>query len=80
MGQLFPEDDHYPLEAQVKTLADDELLDFWEEAQFLDKAAAEHAIPAPASQARYERVILQELMLRSCMRGAAPRPAPAPEA
>lgn len=57
----------------MKTLADDELLDFWEEAQFLERSMAEQAVPSPASQLEYERIILQELMLRSCMRGAGPR-------
>ena len=70
MGQYFPENDQYPLEDQVKTLADDELLDFWEEAQFLDRPFTEEATPAPMNQFEYERIILQELMLRSCMRGA----------
>ena len=69
MGQFFPPDGDYPLEDQVKTLADDELLDFWEEAQLLDRAAP---VLLP-SRAHYERIILQELMLRSYMRGAAPR-------
>lgn len=70
MGQYFPENDHYPLEEQVKSLADDELLDFWEEAQLLERPMAEEA--PPVSQLEYERIILQELMLRSCMRGASP--------
>ena len=70
MGQYFPETDQFPLEEQVKTLADDELLDFWEEAQFLDRSFAEEATPASLNPFEYERIILQELMLRSCMRGA----------
>ena len=70
MGQYFPESDQYPLEEQVKTLADDELLDFWEEAQLLDRPFSEDHIPVPVTQLEYERIILQELMLRSCMRGA----------
>jgi hypothetical protein len=69
MGQYFPEEDQCPLEDQVKTLADDELLDFWEEAQFLDKAVTEYPASIPPSQLHYERIILQELLLRSCMRG-----------
>ncbi|MFZ5425876.1 MAG: hypothetical protein ACOZEN_02790 [Thermodesulfobacteriota bacterium] len=73
MGQYFPEMDQYPLEDQVKTLADDELLDFWEEAQLLDRPMIEQAMSFPVSSMEYERIILQELMLRSCMRGAGPR-------
>jgi hypothetical protein len=70
MGQYFPENDRFPLEEQVKTLADDELLDFWEEAQFLDRPFVEESAPVPVNQLEYERIILQELMLRSCIRGA----------
>jgi len=74
MGQHYPENDPYPLEAQVKNLADDELLDFWEEAQFIDRGPpSEHSWSALAASMDYERIILQELMLRSCMRGAGPR-------
>ena len=72
MGQFLPPANQYPLEDQVKTLADDELLDFWEESQFLERTAAGH-LPFLPSHAHYERVILQELMLRSCMRHAGPR-------
>ncbi len=72
MAQYFPENDQYPLEDQVKTLADDELLDFWEESQFIDRSG-EDTPPAPATQLECERIILQELMLRSCMRGAGTR-------
>lgn len=68
MGQFFPDSDQFPLEDQIKNLGDDELLDFWEETQFLervlvddDRAEVEHSV-------EYERVILQELMLRSCRR------------
>lgn len=68
MGQFFPDSDQFPLEDQIKNLGDDELLDFWEETQFLervlvddDRVEAEHSV-------EYERVILQELMLRSCRR------------
>jgi len=73
MGQYIPENDQYPLEEQVKTLADDELLDFWEEAQMLDRPFSENAEPVVATPLEYERIILQELMLRSCMRGAGTR-------
>ena len=68
MGQFFPPDGCYPLEDQVKTLADDELLDFWEQSQFLDATPFGQHIACLPNHAHYERVILQELMLRS-MRG-----------
>ncbi len=73
MGQYIPDNDQYPLEDQLKTLADDELLDFWEEAQMLDRPLGENAEPVNVTPLEYERIILQELMLRSCMRGAGPR-------
>lgn len=73
MGQYFPENDQYPLEEQVKNLADDELLDFWEETQFIERPDHQEVAPIPVNQLEYERIILQELMLRSCMRGAGPR-------
>ena len=34
MAQFLPISDDYPLEEQLKTLRDEELLDFWEEARF----------------------------------------------
>ncbi|GFK95809.1 hypothetical protein NNJEOMEG_03677 [Fundidesulfovibrio magnetotacticus] len=73
MGQHYPENDPYPLEDQVKNLADDELLDFWEEAQFIEGGPSENAWNALPASLDYERIILQELMLRSCMRGVGPR-------
>ncbi len=70
MGQFYPDSDQFPLEDQIKTLADEELLDFWEETQFLERVFVEQeeAQPEASDSVEYERVILQELMLRSCMR------------
>ena len=65
MGQFYPNLDQFPLEDQVKTLGDDELLDFWEETQYIDRIIEEDLNPLGDSL-EYERVILQELMLRSC--------------
>ena len=70
MGQYLPEENDYPLEAQVKTLGDDELLDFWEETQHIERSITWFSQFAPFNQLEFERIILQELMLRSCMRGA----------
>lgn len=67
MGQFFPENDQYPLEDQLKTLADDELLDFWEETQHLERAL-DDSPPVGENHVEYERIILHELMLRSCLR------------
>ncbi len=70
MGRFYLDAEHFPLEDQVKGLADDELLDFWEETQFVERAllsdTTEH-IPE-GGHAEYERVILRELMLRTCLR------------
>lgn len=53
---------------QIKQLADEELLDFWEETQQIESALrAEYQQPvAPAQD--YERLIVMELQLRSCQR------------
>ncbi len=68
MGQFFPDSEQFPLEDQIKSLADEELLDFWEETQYLDRVLIEDEAPEPANSKEYERAILQELMLRGCMR------------
>lgn len=68
MGQFFPDSDQFPLEDQIKSLADEELLDFWEETQYLDRVLIEDEVPEPANSQEYERAILQELMLRGCLR------------
>lgn len=62
MGQFYPGDDEFPFEHQIKTLADDELLDFWEETQFLDRSMDG---PPLSSHLEYERLILMELQLRT---------------
>ncbi len=69
MARFIPQSSHFPLEEQIKTLADDELLDFWEETQFLEKMLGEDADPTDAPTGEYERIILQELQFRSCKRG-----------
>lgn len=68
MGQFFPDADQFPLEDQIKNLGDDELLDFWEETQYLERMLVEEEPNEPDHSVEYERVILQELMLRSCRR------------
>jgi hypothetical protein len=73
MGQFLPQSINFPLEEQIKTLADDELLDFWEETQFLGKFLEEEMFAHPESSMEYERLIIQELQLRSCQR-VAPKP------
>lgn len=68
MGQFLPSNDQFPLEDQIKNLGDDELLDFWEETQYLDRLLEDDKGSEVEHSVEYERVILQELMLRSCRR------------
>lgn len=68
MARFLPQSANFPLEEQLKTLADDELLDFWEETQHLGKFLAEE-FSEPETDTDYERIILQELLVRSCRRG-----------
>lgn len=73
MARFYLETEHFPLEDQIKGLADDELLDFWEETQFVERALADADDDLPPSgHVEYERVILRELMLRTCLRTLEP--------
>ena len=71
MGQFAISEESFTLEEQIKSLGDDELLDFWEETQQLTRlmSAAMPAGAEPQDDARmhpeYERLILQELQVRS---------------
>ena len=53
--------DEAPFNIQIKNLADEELLDFWEETQQIESALR-------AEFQDYERLIVLELQLRSCQR------------
>ncbi|MFW6324056.1 MAG: hypothetical protein ACOC0U_03245 [Desulfovibrionales bacterium] len=67
MGQFYPELVNIPLDQQIKVLEDDELLDIWEESHQLDKfLEQENKLSAPSIE--YERLIVQELQIRSCKR------------
>lgn len=70
MAQFLPSTMNFPIEEQIKTLGDDELLDFWEETQYLERFLEEEAASHSASSFEYERLIVQELQLRSCQRCA----------
>ena len=67
MAYFLRAPDSYPLEEQVKILGDEELLDFWEESQFLEKYAYDEANKWP-SRINYEEIILKELQIRTCMK------------
>ena len=63
MAYFLRHPDNYPLEEQVKSLGDEELLDFWEESQFLEIYIEDE--PAMNNRVvRYEEVILKELHIR----------------
>jgi len=69
MGQYASFDVNDTLEEQVKNLADEELLDFWQETQQLAKMLDEQKPTDVEYNPEYERVILQELKLRKCYKG-----------
>ncbi|WP_243546473.1 hypothetical protein [Pseudodesulfovibrio tunisiensis] len=69
MGQYAAFTSDSTLEEQVKSLADEELLDFWEETQQLARMANQDDNPDAEYCPEYERIILQELQFRTCCRG-----------
>ncbi|WP_319544078.1 hypothetical protein [uncultured Pseudodesulfovibrio sp.] len=68
MGQYANFNDHHTLEEQVKNLADEELLDFWEETQQLARMLDQEEQADFEYNPEYERVILQELQYRTCFK------------
>ncbi len=68
MGRFFMQTEDFPLSEQIKSLGDDELLDFWEETQYLEKFLEEEMSHENIYSQDYERIILMELQLRTCMR------------
>ena len=69
MGQYAIFNDQGSLEEQVKTLANEELLDFWQETQQLAKMLGQEEQTDLEYNPEYERVILQELQYRTCRKG-----------
>ncbi|WP_319466710.1 hypothetical protein [uncultured Pseudodesulfovibrio sp.] len=69
MGQYASFNAQSSLEEQVKNLADEELLDFWEETQQLAKMLDQEEQTDLEYNPEYERVILQELQFRTCAKG-----------
>lgn len=70
MGQHSAFSDQVSLEEQIKSLGDDELLDFWEETQYVAKFMDADQIHDDSSyNPEYERIILLELQVRTCRRG-----------
>lgn len=62
----FPEDQ--PFDVRLKSLADDELLDIWEETQELERILREEWDTELELAPEYERLIVQELQLRQSLR------------
>jgi hypothetical protein len=76
MARYVPDTDRLTLEEQIKTLADKELLDFWEETQYLAKMLEHEDAEPPEGVSydpEYERLILQELQVRSTRMGLKPQ-------
>ncbi len=62
--------DNLTFEEQIKALADEELLDFWEETQQLAGLVSDDKLPQDAPyNPEYERLILSELQMRAGRRG-----------
>lgn len=57
-----------PFTMQIKNLADEELLDFWEETQQIESALRSEYRQAVIPVQDYERMIVLELQLRACQR------------
>lgn len=66
MATCLPFDDEEPFDVRVKSLADDELLEIWEETQQLATLLGSDMYARDAIGPDYERVIVEELRLRSC--------------
>ena len=60
-----------PFAMQINSLADEELLDFWEETQQIEGFLRQEYNQAVVPAQDYERLIVLELQLRSCARSVA---------
>ena len=65
MGSCQPFVDDEPIDKRVKTLADNELLEIWEETQQLEDLLRTQMQTDLAMAPEYERLIVSELQLRS---------------
>ncbi len=65
MGSYQPFVDDEPFDKRVKTLADNELLEIWEETQQLEDLLRTQMQTDLAMAPEYERLIVSELQLRS---------------
>lgn len=68
MGSYIPFFDEQPFAERVKTMADDRLLEIWEETQQLEGMLCNALDTDLALAPDYEKVIVAELSLRSSRR------------
>lgn len=68
MGRIAPMPEELPVTVQLRSLDDEDLLDFWEESQFLERLLEDENINEGGIAPNYEHLILHELQLRSCRR------------
>ncbi|MGE9986033.1 hypothetical protein [Desulfovibrio sp. SGI.169] len=72
MASCVPFSDEEPFVKRVKSLADDELLEIWEETQHIESLLCAEFQTEVSLAPDYEKVIVEELRLRSCRRLRAP--------
>lgn len=68
MGSCIPFTDDQPFALKVKALADEELLEIWEETQQIEGLIRKEIFSGMALTPEYEQVIVAELSLRSSRR------------
>jgi hypothetical protein len=69
MGKRLPFSENISFAKQIKSLADDELLDIWEETQRLEQIMLAEWDTALELAPEYERLIVLELQYRTSIRG-----------
>ena len=74
MARRLPFSENLSFAKQIKSLADDELLDIWEETQRLDNLMLAEWDTVLELAPEYERLIVLELQYRMGMRGVEPNP------
>ena len=74
MARRLPFSENLSFAKQIKSLADDELLDIWEETQRLEQLMRAEWDAALELAPEYERLIVLELQYRTGMRGTEQNP------
>jgi len=74
MARRLPFSENLSFAKQIKSLADDELLDIWEETQRLEHLMRAEWDAALELAPEYERLIVLELQYRTGMRGTERNP------